>query len=326
MLKFFRYNYLIQWVVIVVLAVVAWLPVFLHAQTVLPATDWTSPLYALLADILGQSTLIMSIITFAVFVFSMFFFNTILTSNQMSSRNSTFGSLMFVLCFACVPIKCESFQFMLACPFVLVAMQTMYSLLQTENPEMYLFNVGVFVALASMFYYPSIVLILWMLLVMIVMGYKAFRLFLIPFFGLLMPYFFMFVIAYFKRDIPGLIDIYSSGFCGVEMYKIHFAIEDVIVMSLLFVLFLLSYLKIKTSANNSIHTRKRLGITLLLFVFAVFMMAMQQPLNGNGLIFMVLAVFYAMALSTIRKSNIVSALILIMMIGALATQYLPLFL
>ena len=73
MLKFFRYNYLIQWVVIVVLAVVAWLPVFFHIQANLPAVSWTSPLYALLADIIGQSSLIMSIITFAVFVFSLFF-------------------------------------------------------------------------------------------------------------------------------------------------------------------------------------------------------------------------------------------------------------
>lgn len=326
MLKFFRYNYLIQWVVIVVIAIIAWLPVFLRMHGELPAISGTTPLYFLLAGLIGQSSLIMSIIAFVVFVFLLFFFNTILSSNQLSSRNSTFGSLAFIVCFTCVPIDCGSFQFILACPFVLVAMQTMYSLLQTENLEMYLFNVGVFVALASMFYYPSIVLILWILLVMIVWGYRSFRLFLIPLFGLLMPYFVMFAVSYFKRCIPAFFDTYSSGFCGVEIHKISLTMQDMIVLSVLAVLFLLSYVKIKTSANNSIHIRKRIGVTLLLFVFAVFMMTMQPPLNSNGLIFVVLAIFFAMALSTIRKSNIVSVLVLIVMIGALATQYLPLFL
>ena len=112
----------------------------------------------------------------------------------------------------------------------------------------------------------------------------------------------------------------------LKMYEIRFASEDVIALSVLSVLFLLSYLKIKTSADNSIHTRKRIGITLLLLLFSVLMMLMQTPMNSNGLIFMVLAIFFAVALSTMRKSNIVSALILVFMIGALATQYLPLFL
>lgn len=325
MLKFFRHNYVIQWVVIAIIAMVAFVPMFLQIPSELPKISATSPLYLLLAILVGNSPLIMSIITFAVFVFSMFFFNTILTSNQLSSRNSTFGSLTFVLCFACVPMDCANFQFMLACPFIMVAMQTLYSLLQTENPEPYLFNVGVFVALASMFYYPSIILILWVLLVMMVLGYKAFRLFLIPFSGLLMPYFFMFAIAYFRRDISGFFDTYSAGFCGIEIQKINLTIQEIATFAVLTLLFLLSYLKIRTSSSNSIHARKRMGITLLMMIFAVLMMVMQSPVSSNGLIFMILAIFFALALSTIKKSKIADILMVIFMIAALASQYLWLF-
>jgi len=324
MLKFFRHNYVIQIVVVVLIAITVWLPVFFRLPDELPTMSMTTPLYFLLAKIVGSSPLALTIITFLVFVFCALFFNTILTSNQLASRNSTFGTLTFILTLSCFPISCENYQFILACPFILVAMQTMYSLLQTENPEQYLFNVGVFVAIASMFYYPSIILILWILFAMIMMKYKSLRLLLVPFSGFFMPYFVMFAISYFNRSMTDFLETYSVGFCGLEFKEISFTPSKMAVSTILFLLLLLSYFKIKLLYDNSINARKRLDMTLLLLLFSIVMMTLQEPMTCNGLIFMTLAIFYALALSLVKKSKIFDVVFVFMMIGFVAIQYLPL--
>lgn len=325
MLKFFKYNYVIQIVVVALIAVIVWLPVFFRLPDELPTVSMTTPLYLLLTKLVWSSPLVLTIITFVVFLFCTFFFNTILTSNQLASRNSSFGALTFVLTMSCMPISCEHYQFMLACPFILFVMHTAYLLLQTENPEPYLFNIGSLIALASMFYYPSIILILWMLLMILTLKNKTFRLLLVPFSGFMFPYFVMFVIAYFSRTIPEFFETYSVGFCGLSFYKITLSSSEIIVYAVAFVLLLLSYLKINNSADNSINMRKRISNTLLLLFFSVVMMAMRKPTTSNGLMLVILAIFYALALSLMKKSRIFDVVFVILMVGVIAIQYLPLF-
>lgn len=324
MLKFFRYNYVLQRVVVALLAAAAWLPLFLNVPEELPAANLTTPLFLLLTNMLGTMPFIMIFLAFVLFLFSAFFFNTIHTSNLLSSRNSTFASLAFVICFASAPISCESLQYVFACPLILVVIQMMYSLLQTENPEPYLFNVGVFVALAAMFYYPSIMLIIWVLFVMISFGYKSVRLFFIPIVGMLTPYYLMLAVAYFNRSIEEVIETYSNGFCGLEMKFVGLSMEEILIVAVMSVLLLLSFVKVKSSANNSIHIRKRISTTMMLFLFSVVIL-LQNPAGGFGLFQMTVSVFAAMALSEVRKSRVVGILLAIVMIGAFAVQYLPLF-
>lgn len=325
MLQFFKHNYLIHYAVVVIVAALAWLPFFLRLPETLPETGANAPLYHFLAELLGPSPLAMSIVTFAAFVFALLFFNAMLTSNQLASRNSTLGALTFVLCMACTPLRCENFQFLLACPFIMLAMQTMYSLLQNDKPETYLFNVGLFMSIASLFYYTSMILILWVLLALIMIGYKSLRLFLIPFCGMLLPYFVLFVIAYFNHGIFVFLDTYSHGFCGLEIYGLNLDSQEIITISVLVFLFLLSVLKVMSSSNGSISVRKKNNMTTLLLLFSIVMTAMQRPAVCNGLFFMTLAIFFAMALSAVKKSKIVDVVVVMSMLAVIAVQYLPLF-
>jgi len=327
MLRFFKHNYIIQLVVIVLLAIITWIPMFLNLPKAPLTTSITTPLFNFFVGIFNFAPWIVTIIAFLVFLLSVFFINSMLTVNQLASRNSTFGSLMYIVCSSCVVISCDSYQFIFATPFILITMQTMYSLMQSENPEPYLFNVGFFVSLASMIYFPSIVLILWVLLVMMMFGYKVIRLYLIPLLAFITPYFIMLAIFYFNRRLPEMFESYSNGFLGIELQSIELSTRENIVMIVLAVLFVISFIKIKSSAvDNSIQTRKRLSVTLLLLLLSLFMMAMQKPNFSNGMIFMVLSVFYAMALSTVKKSKIADVLLVIVIVGALSVQYLPLFL
>ncbi len=326
MLKFFKHNYIAQLIVIVLLLVALWIPVFIsHVSEVAVGTP-TTPLYNLIAGIFGSSSLAMTIFAFIIFSVSVLFFNSMLSVNQLVTRNSSIGAFVFVLCMCCVPIQDEFYPFMLACPFIMMAMQTVYLIYQVEKPEAYLMNAGLFVALASMFYFPAIILIIWVLLSILIMDVRGVRLSMIPVLGLMFPYFILFVIFYFNQTLIDNIHNYSLVFNELSLEKLGIGTSEMIVFALLFVFLILSLMMIKSgNADNSVSTRKKVNVTILLFVFSFIMLFMKKPVMCNGLIFLVLSVFISMALCYVKKSKLIDVVLIIMMLAVIANQYLPLF-
>jgi uncharacterized membrane protein len=68
------------------------------------------------------------------------------------------------------------------------------------------------------------------------------------------------------------------------------------------------------SSDKGTNVRKRIGVSLLLTVFAIVIFFMQKPLMNNALIFMMFAMFYAITLSDIRKSRIANIIMIAFLI------------
>lgn len=325
MLRFFRKDYVEQFVVIVLMLVTAWVPAFVNAPRDLYIYGNPAPLYNILASAFSFAPWLMTVLAFVIFSFSVFFFNSILTANQLSVRNSTIGAMTAIVCVSSAAISVESYPFMLACPLILAALQTLYVLFLTEKPESYLFNIGLFLSMASMLYMPSVVLIMWVLLSMMIFGYKQIRLYFIPMLGFVTPYFIMMSVCYFTRDLEEFFALYSNGFLGLEFQRMSLTSQDMIVLAVEFVLFVLSYLVLKSSkSDNSVPMRKRMGVTAVLLLSSLLMMTLQVPVMCNGMIFVALSIYYSMALSALKRSLTADIMIIVMMVGACVVQYLQL--
>ena len=326
MLKFFRHSYIAQLVVIVLLVVALWIPAFVTQFRDTAVGTPTTPLYNLIAGLFDSSSSAMTVLTFVVFGLCVLFFNSMLSVNQLVTRNSSIGAFVFVLCMCCVQIKDEYYPFLLASTFIMMAIQTIYLIYQVDKPEAYLMNSGLFIAVASMFYYPAIILIIWVLLSLIIMDIREFRHFLIPIFGFLMPYFILFVIFYFNHSLVENFQVYSSAFNDLGFEKLGLTTMEMIAMIMVFVFMGLSLMMVRSgNADHSVGIRKKVNVTLWLFGFSFMMLFMQKPVVCNGLIFMVLAIMVSMALCYVKKSKIIDIVLIILMLAVIANQYLPLF-
>ncbi len=326
MLKFFKHTYMAQLVVIVLLIVALWLPVFLSSTSPVFEDNPTTPLFNILTNDLGLSPFFISLLTFAVFIVSVFFFNSMMSVNQMVTRNSSIGALMFVLCVCGAPLCVEYYPFLIAGLFIMMSMQTVYLIYLVEKPEMYLMNAGFFLSLATMFYFPSIILILWLLISMMIMRMRGFRLYVIPLVGFILPYFVLFAIFYFTKTLIKNIGAYTLIFNNLSFETSGWGTVEIVTLLIVGVLFVLSFMIIKSEdADNSISTRKKTSSTVLLMLFSVVMLFLKQPVFSNGLIFIVLAVFLSTAFCYVRKSKIIDILIIVMMVVVIVNQYLPLF-
>lgn len=326
MLKFFRHSYIAQLVVITLLLVVLWIPAFVtqfHDTAVgLP----TTPLYNLIAALFDSSSVAMTVLTFIVMCLCALFFNSMLSVNQLVTRNSSIGAFVFVLCMCCVQLRDEYYPFLLAGTFIMMAMQTIYLIYQVEKPESYLMNAGLFVALASMFYYPAILLIIWVLMSLVIMDIRELKHYIIPILGFLMPYFIMLICVYFNHTLIENYQNYLVAFNDFGFEKLGLTTMETVALILVFVFMGLSLMMIKSgNADNSVGTRKKINVTLWLFAFGFMMLFLQKPVVCNGLIYMVLAVIVSMALCYVKKSKIIDIALIILMLAIIANQYLPLF-
>lgn len=326
MLKFFKQSYIAQLVVIVLLIVALWIPVFVEHVSDVAVGMPTTPLFNLIASILGYSGLALTIFTFIVFGTSVLFFNSMLSVNQLVTRNSSIGALVYVLCLCSVPIQDEFYPFLLASPLIMMTIQTVYLIYQVEKPESYLMNAGWFVAMASMLYFPSIILIIWVLISIVIMDISGFKQLLIPVVGFIVPYFILFACFYFNRTLIENIDNYSLTFNVLSLERLGMTTIEMIALVLVFVLFALSMLMIRSgNADNSLSTRKKVNITVWLFLFGFLMLFMQKPVVCNGLIFMTLAIFVSIALCYVKKTKIIDIVLIVFMLAIIVNQYLPLF-
>ena len=124
-----------------------------------------------------------------------------------------------------------------------------------------------------------------------------------------------------------LIDSYSHFFRNISFsFELNGFNNILLIVS--GILLLISLLRTigNKSSDKGTNVRKRIGASFLLTLFAAVIFFMQKPLMNNALVFMMFAMFYAIALSDIRRSRIANIIMIAFLIFVMANQYIPLFL
>ena len=326
MLNFFKNSYLSQQIAVVAIALVLWLPAFITKSAFIPG-EFQTPLYNIIVSILDFSPFLLNLLAFIFYLLSVFLFNSMLSANRLVSKYSTIGAYSFVVMMCCSPELHSCYPFIFACPFILMAMHTLFLIYQTDAPENYMMNIGYFIGIASLFYYPSTFLIIWVLLSFIIFKFKGIRLFIIPIVGFLIINSLLLGTSFMFGRYDILIDSYSHFFRSISFsFELNGFNNILLIVS--GILLLISLLRTigNKSSDKGTNVRKRIGASFLLTLFAAVIFFMQKPLMNNALVFMMFAMFYAIALSDIRRSRIANIIMIAFLIFVMANQYIPLFL
>lgn len=325
MLNFFKHSYLAQLIAIVLIAIVLWLPAFITKSAFIPG-DYNTPLYTTIVHLFDFSPFLINLVAFSVYLLNVFLFNSILSANRLVNKYSTIGALSFLLMMCCAPELHSCYPFIFACPFVLMTMHTLFLIHHTENPENYMMNIGYFVAIASLFYYPSVFVLIWVLISFVILGFNKIRYFLIPMIGFLIVNALFLGITYLTGDIENLIKSYSHFFNNIQ-FSYDLKYYDKILLPVFVILFIISLLRTisdKTSDRGT-NIRKRIGVAIVLTLLSMIIFFLQKPLMNNSMIFMMFAFFYAISLSNVKKTRLANIIIIVMFLMIIVNQYLPLF-
>ena len=322
MIKFFRQSYAIQYVVIALLAIALWIPAFVSGKLTMGLGSPVTPIFNLVDNLLDFSPIAQHAFAFLLLVVEALFFNTMLVKNQIAGKVSTMGAFVFVLLMSLTRTQTNFYPFALSVLFILLVINNLFDVYQLQNPEMNLLKAGVFTALASMCYFPSILLVAWVFIALPIAKKGTLRLQLIPLFGFLFVYFVYFVAIYLFGDFLTLMHGYRDYFISIKFSVELFNLKIIfllafLILSTVFLLFGSS----KANFEKTVAVRTKISMTIILAFFALLLLFLGGNVLMNGLIFIVLAILISYAFSYISNTGWANLFLALFLVLVFANQY-----
>ena len=235
MIKFFRQSYAIQYVVIALMAIALWIPAFVSGKLTMGLGEPVTPIFNLVDRLLDFSPFVQHIFAFVLLVFETLLFNAIMVKNQIVGKVSTMGAFVFVLLMSMTETQTNFYPFALSVFFILLVISNLFDSYLMPNAEMNLLKAGAYLALASMCYFPSVVLMFWVMIVLPIAKKGSLRLQLIPIVGFLYVYFFYFVGVFLFGDFPSMLLGYKEYLSVLHFSVSGFNLKIIILLSLLLI-------------------------------------------------------------------------------------------
>lgn len=327
MIKFFRNSYLIQYVVIALLIIALWIPSFITGNVDVTWRSPVTPIYNMLADLLDFWPPMMLIFAMLLMTFEALFFNSILASNQIINKVNTLGAVVFLLMMNLLPVQTTFYPFLLSSLFLMMFIHTIFSIYQTPRPELYLLNAGFFVSFATMCWFPSLLLAVWGIVALSIIHKGSLRLHLIPFIGLLFPYFIYFSIHFLEGDLLSVLQSYADFFSNISLSVSGFSWLKIGILGFLILALILPwFLPHYYNFEKTVSVRTKITMSVILLFFGILMLFLGEEPMHAAVFFIALSILfsYEMAyLSHLRWSNVTFILLILLVMAA---HYVPLFL
>ena len=322
MIKFFRQSYAIQYVVIALMAIALWIPAFISGKVTMGLDEPVTPLFNLVDRLLGFSPIIQHVVAFVLLVLETLIFNAIMVKHQIVGKVSTMGAFVFVLLMSLTMTQTNFYPFAFSVIFILLTIGNLFDTYLLPNPEMNLLKAGVFVALASMCYFPSILLILWIIIVLPVAKKGSLRWEVIPVFGFLFVYFMYFVCVFLFGDFHALLLGYKDYFTAFHFSIGGFNLWNIILLVVLIVPTVLMLFGGNNSGlEKTVAVRTKISMTLILTVFALLTLFMGSNVLMNGLLFIVLSVIISYAFSYMNNTGWANLFLSLFLLLVFANHY-----
>lgn len=326
MIRFFRNSYLVQYVTIVLLVIALWIPSFITGNVDVAWRSEVTPLYNLIANILDFWPPAMLLFAMLLMGFEAVFFNSILSANQVIGMVHTLGAVVFLLLMNLLPVQTTFYPFLISSVFLLMFIHTLFAIYQTPRPELYLLNAGFFLSFATMCWFPSLILALWGIISLAIIHKGSLRLHIIPFIGLLLPYFFYFGAHFLMGDLMPVLQGYIDYFTS---FRLTFGDFDWLRIGLLGFLVLALFIPLLAprlyNFEKSVSVRTKIAMTYNLMLLGIFLLFVGGDPMLQGVFFIALSILFSYNLAYLDHLKWSNVTFIILILAVLASHYVPLF-
>ncbi len=281
----FRQSYLPQYILLVVIGAVLWIPAFLEPPGILVTGHSTQPLYNLIAGWLAGNPLLQVILGFVLLIIQSLIFNVIMISQGLVSKNSMIPAIVYVVLMSTNFDNLTLTPLLLSAFFILTLLGRVFTMYERSDNLMELFSSGLLISFASMAYFPSFFFLIFILYVLVIYRIVTWREWTAPFVGFLIPYLYLWVFYFWVESLNPVYDEYVNFFNELFITTLHIDTGDIIIEASLFLFILLPALlkAISSMGSHNIITRKKLSVSNWLFVITIIITFTAGNLLDNNL-------------------------------------------
>lgn len=193
MIGVFRQKSPANIILLLLLAVLIKLPVFLHPHTPVPAAGdgvLYKGLLRLLAGTGKQSPVIYSLLTFSILVIQALIFNRVVNHYRLLPRPNFLPGLAFLLVTSLLPEWNRLSAALVVSPVLVLQLSIMLRIHNEPRAAGIVFNMGLYTGLASLFYFPAAVFVIWCLFGLLIMRPLRLNEWVLCMLGVTAPYYF----------------------------------------------------------------------------------------------------------------------------------------
>lgn len=313
------FNILILFVVLILLRVP-----FLIKGPVIIEHEYAEPLSRLLfsmIDALEINRYFNVLITSLVVLLQALMLNRILIKYNILFKSSYLPALMYVIItglfssfYVLSPVLICNF-------FILIMLERIFSLKTNNQPLRTTFDLGLLAAINSLFYFPSIILVLIILLSLFFFRSFIWREWLAAGIGLLVPYFFMAVYYFMVADSAMFFNSFAPSASANQ--SISFSKLRLIVCIPIIIAALLSVKDVIANFyKNVIHARKSQQLMVVIILLSVIAVYSSSKLNYNHFMLCAapLSVFSSYYFMLSKKVWLHETLLLLVLISVILLQ------
>jgi len=262
----FKSNKPVVLITLPFVAVAMW--VFAFINPVPLVAENTMPFYSLFARWLGEIGLVANFLAILLLVIQSIMLNDTVTKSQILNRNNYLPSLLYLVLMSSCPSLLTLHPVLFANFFLIIAIGRMLTIYRQENVFSQVFDTGFLIAIASLFYFPVILLFPFVWISLIILRPFLWREWVIPL--MVVPYLFVGVYFFWLDELDSFWNESIVAPIIDRTYNLVISESFYFLIGMSLIILFLSFRKLSEGLSlNTIRARKLLTVLAWFFVFSL---------------------------------------------------------
>jgi hypothetical protein len=224
-----------------------------------------SPLFLMIHNYIDLQYWVFPAVGLFILIFNALLLNNVLIRHELSPKNTLLGAFIFIFLMSQSPAASSVNPVLFASIFLIPAFDNILRTFGKADPTQEVFSAAFLLALASLFYFPAILILLVLIFSFIVFSTFSIRQILVALSGVIAVYLYLALFYFLTDQLEGQLAVYSDFFLNLSMVKLPDTYHQYVIWGMHLILFVLSALYISSHMNEwNISVRRK---SLLIYWF-----------------------------------------------------------
>ena len=300
--------------------------VFILPKPEIINTENAFPLFLYVFQVVRQSRIALIVISLLFVVLQAFFLTNVINKQGVLRESSHLPALLYVVLMSCFPEQLSFNPLLFANFFIIVFLNSIFNFYRSETAVFEVFNAGVFIGLASLFYWPCLFLFPLTMAALFVLRPFNMREWAVSFLGVLLPFVFFGAVLFWLD----MLSVNSIKSILEPLYTVQFSTAYngtyIILTAILAIIIIASLWRFSRDLNNfsKLRARKFLAIIVWFFLFAAlsYLVASKNSMIGLSFLAIPLSVIISNYFLSLKNQLLAELVFLLLLAAVIYNQVL----
>lgn len=318
LIRFFKSSFYSQYLLLIAIAVALWTKAVLDPCHIVSGEE--SIVFNLIFSLIGSQHIVSTTLAILIMIFSAVLLNFVLVRHELLPKNSMLGALVYVILMSNTPVAIGLNPVLLASLFIIPAFDQIMLTYGKPDPTQQVFTASFLLAIASLIYFPAIVLLLLLIFSLLVFQTLSFRILLVSLTGAFAVYLYLFLFYFMSDSMEGQFWLYIEWFSTLPVFTLPPISVNYGIWILILLLFVTALMHIFSQLNEgNISVRKKMLLNLWFLLLVMITLVFESDLLNIAIFFLAipLTTIIASYLALRKKASLWMELYIILLILAI---------